>query len=249
MSQEEPSPRGPKSPGPYRSKSSLHQIGPFHFLGTETLHLHGVSAAVGRGPGASRWLVPESGSGSVAPGQAAQETDVSLEYSFCTTSTGAARPSLSPTVWTQLRSARPHMVGHAARMMPGLAQLPFAYEDCGMSESETPRSGAITYFCVAVVLFSIAVASVVWVLKAPPAADDQGTRATFAGWALGVLMLLLAVVAAILGLKRKRSVLADPGVAISGNVIGGRQDVSGDGTAYMGGTHNTYMYPNGEGPS
>jgi hypothetical protein len=94
-----------------------------------------------------------------------------------------------------------------------------------MTESGPSRSGAAAYVCAAVFFAVIAIASVAWVLAAPSASDDQGTRATFAGWALGILALLLTVAAAALGLKRKSSSSAVAAVANSGDVLGGQQNI------------------------
>lgn len=106
-----------------------------------------------------------------------------------------------------------------------------------MTESGPSRSSEAAYFCAAVVFAVVAIASVAWVLAAPSAADDQGTRATFAGWALGIFALLSTVAAAALGLKRKNSGSAEASVANSGDVLGGQQNISGHGTGNIGGIH------------
>lgn len=106
-----------------------------------------------------------------------------------------------------------------------------------MTESRRARSGEVAYFCAAAVFAVVAIASVAWVLAAPSTVDDQGTRATFAGWALGIFALLLSVAAAAFGFKRKNSSRAGGSVVNSGDVFGGQQNISEHGTGNIGGIH------------
>lgn len=102
-----------------------------------------------------------------------------------------------------------------------------------MADSTNSPSGALICFCAAAFSALIAVASVAWVLAAPTVVDDQGTRATFAGWALGVLALVLSAILAAQGLRRTRT--GDPKSAVVDMSI--RQDISDQGTGNVGGTH------------
>lgn len=86
---------------------------------------------------------------------------------------------------------------------------------------------------MAVVFALVAVASVVWVLVAPSVVDDQGTRATFAGWALGILALLLSVISSARAVKRRESG-PTPSPLMNENV---QQNVSDHGIGNIGGTH------------
>lgn len=128
-----------------------------------------------------------------------------------------------------------------------LALRPNTRNNVAMTKSEPSRSGEVAYFCAAVVFAVVAFASVAWVLAAPSAADDQGARATLAGWALGIFALLSTVATTALGLKRKNSGTAEASATNSGppeasatnsgNVLGGQMYISGNGTGNIGGIH------------
>jgi hypothetical protein len=110
-------------------------------------------------------------------------------------------------------------------------------ENAVVTEFGGPRTSDVAYFCLALLMALVAIASIWWVLDAPNTVDDRGTRATFAGWILGVLALVLSVAAASLVLRRQRARRTASGTSHSGDVYGGQQNISGHGTGNIGGIH------------
>jgi hypothetical protein len=96
---------------------------------------------------------------------------------------------------------------------------------------------ALWQFLSSALLGIVAIGSIWWVLSAPPVHEDQGSRATFAGWVLAFLPLVAAAVTGISGVRRVRARPSTP-------VLGGEHSHAlGEGPVqtFQGGQH-THIY-------
>lgn len=99
-----------------------------------------------------------------------------------------------------------------------------------MAKAEDQGVGERVLFAVAIAFALIAVASVVWVLSAPATVDDQGTRATLAGWGVAVLAAVLSAAAAFVALRRgsrEQPQPERPSATFTQNISGGTGNIGG----------------------
>ncbi|WP_367403822.1 hypothetical protein [Kocuria marina] len=98
------------------------------------------------------------------------------------------------------------------------------------------------YLSISIVLAIVAIASIWWVLEAPTVIDDQGTRATFAGWIISIISAIGAVFSAIKGKQssinvqhtKKEAAPQGSGTVNAKNI---KQNNKRNGTGFIGGTH------------
>lgn len=98
------------------------------------------------------------------------------------------------------------------------------------------------YLGVSVLLAIIAIASIWWVLDAPSVVDDEGTRATFAGWIISIMSAIGAVISAIKGRHagiNNQTPKRRPGPLGTGSVNATKikQNNNRSSTGFIGGTH------------